>query len=195
MSKRFDNALRGLRAQVAPASLAPAVYRALGLAARYARIKTPIGDVFVAYASDGVTAIRRCKDAAAFERWHAKRFGYQTEPAARPPSSVARAVQRRLAGDMRVQVPVDLRGVTPFERSVLEKTREIPRGQVRPYQWIARAIGKPRAVRAVGSALAHNPVPLVIPCHRVVRADGSIGNYIFGNAAKRTLLMSEGALG
>ena len=76
--------------------------------------------------------------------------------------------------------PASPRGGVPpneFERAVLEKALEIPRGEVRPYSWIASEIGRPKAVRAVGSALAHNPVPLVMPCHRVVRADGMIGQY------------------
>jgi O-6-methylguanine DNA methyltransferase len=73
------------------------------------------------------------------------------------------------------------------------KALEIPRGEVRPYGWIAAEIGRPRAVRAVGTALAHNPVPLVVPCHRVVRSDGSIGQYSLGGpAAKRTVLAAEG---
>ena len=60
------------------------------------------------------------------------------------------------------------------------KALEIPRGEVRPYGWIAAEIGKPRAVRAVGTALGHNPVPLIVPCHRVVRSDGMIGQYSMG---------------
>jgi O-6-methylguanine DNA methyltransferase len=73
------------------------------------------------------------------------------------------------------------------------KALEIPRGEVRPYGWIAAEIGKPKAVRAVGTALAHNPVPLVVPCHRVVRSDGMIGNYSMGGpSAKRRVLAAEG---
>ena len=76
---------------------------------------------------------------------------------------------------------------------MLRKAREIPRGQVRPYSWIAREIGHPAAVRAVGTALAHNPIPYFIPCHRVVRADGVIGNYAAGGPeAKSEILTLEG---
>ncbi len=68
-----------------------------------------------------------------------------------------------------------------------------PRGEVRPYGWIAAEIGRPKAVRAVGTALAHNPVPLVVPCHRVVRSDGFIGQYSMGGPdAKRRILAAEG---
>ena len=70
---------------------------------------------------------------------------------------------------------------------------EIPWGEVRPYSWVAREIGRPRAVRAVGSSLGHNPLPFVVPCHRVVRADGHIGEYGAGGpAAKRAMLATEG---
>jgi O-6-methylguanine DNA methyltransferase len=76
---------------------------------------------------------------------------------------------------------------------VLEAAREIPFGEARPYAWVARRIGRPRAVRAVGTALARNPVPLVIPCHRVVRSDGTPGEYALGAAMKRRLHALEEA--
>src|SRR6266550_2283091 len=99
----------------------------------------------------------------------------------------------RIFPDRRVRISLDLRGHTAFEVAVWMKALEIPRGEVRPYGWIAAEIGKPRAVRAVGTALAHNPVPLVVPCHRVVRSDGMIGQYSMGGPdAKRRVLSSEG---
>ena len=80
-----------------------------------------------------------------------------------------------------------------FERDVWLKALEIPRGEVRPYGWIAAEIGRPKAVRAVGTALGHNPVPLIVPCHRVVRTDGTIGQYSLGGPGnKRTILTDEG---
>ena len=109
------------------------------------------------------------------------------------PEPLGRAIARRLDGDRRVRIPLDLRGHTPFEVAVWTKALEIPRGEVRPYGWIAAEIGKPKAVRAVGTALAHNPVPLVVPCHRVVRSDGLIGQYSMGGPdAKRRILAAEG---
>jgi O-6-methylguanine DNA methyltransferase len=97
-----------------------------------------------------------------------------------------------LRGEKEEGLSYDLRGLTEFQRAVLLKALEIPRGEVRPYAWIAREIGHPGAVRAVGSALANNPVPLLIPCHRVVRSDGVVGNYALGREAKQTLLRVEG---
>jgi len=109
-----------------------------------------------------------------------------------PPVALARAVERRLRGE-RAEIRFDLRGLTEFERATLLKASEIPRGEVRPYGWIAAEIGRPKAVRAVGTALGHNPVPLIVPCHRVVRSDGTIGQYSLGGPEnKRTILEAEG---
>jgi O-6-methylguanine DNA methyltransferase len=118
--------------------------------------------------------------------------GRPSYPATLPPRLEA-AIRRRLEGDRRTRIELDLRGHTDFERDVWAKALEIPRGEVRPYGWIAAEIGRPRAVRAVGTALGHNPVPLIVPCHRVVRTDGTIGQYSLGGPAnKRTILATEG---
>jgi O-6-methylguanine DNA methyltransferase len=96
-----------------------------------------------------------------------------------------------LRGTPAASLRLDLRGLSNFERDVLTATSRIPAGQTRPYGWIACEAGRPRAVRAVGSVLGRNPVPLLIPCHRVVRADGRLGDYMFGPARKAELLRSE----
>ena len=88
-------------------------------------------------------------------------------------------------------VPVDLSEAGAFQRRVLEAARQIPFGEARPYAWVAERIGNPHAVRAVGTALGRNPVPLIVPCHRVWRADGGLGGYLFGVALKRQLLELE----
>lgn len=88
---------------------------------------------------------------------------------------------------------LDLGGLSDFERDVLTATRRIPTGETRPYGRVAREAGRPRAVRAVGTVLARNPVPLLVPCHRVVRADGQVGDYMFGATHKEELLRGEGA--
>ncbi|KUI40630.1 cysteine methyltransferase [Mycobacterium sp. GA-1199] len=90
-------------------------------------------------------------------------------------------------------VPVDLRLAAGFRRSVIEHLRDIGYGQRASYASVAAAVGNPHAVRAVGSACAHNPLPVVIPCHRVVRSDGSPGQYVGGPQAKSTLLSLEAA--
>ncbi|MFQ5689459.1 MAG: methylated-DNA--[protein]-cysteine S-methyltransferase [Gemmatimonadota bacterium] len=91
------------------------------------------------------------------------------------------------------EISVDLSGLSAFERRVLEGVRQVPFGQVIPYSELARRIGTPRGARAVGNALGRNPVAIVIPCHRVVRRDGSLGGYTGGLHYKRHLLTIEGS--
>jgi methylated-DNA-[protein]-cysteine S-methyltransferase len=91
------------------------------------------------------------------------------------------------------EVPIDLRLAEGFRRNVIEHLRDIGYGRRESYAAVAAAIGHPRAVRAVGTACAHNPLPVVIPCHRVVRSDGSTGQYVGGPLAKSTLLDLEAA--
>ncbi|NMM17937.1 MAG: methylated-DNA--[protein]-cysteine S-methyltransferase [Cellulomonas sp.] len=97
--------------------------------------------------------------------------------------------RRRQAFDL----PLDLSLSTGFRRTVLGQLRAIEYGRTASYAAIAVAAGSPRAVRAVGSACATNPLPVVVPCHRVVRSDGTIGQYLGGTDAKRTLLRLESA--
>lgn len=87
-------------------------------------------------------------------------------------------------------LPIDVAG-TPFQRKVWNATRKIPYGQTRTYAEIAKQIGHPKAVRAVGTALGKNPVCIIVPCHRVVPSSGGIGNYAYGAAVKRWLLEHE----
>ena len=82
--------------------------------------------------------------------------------------------------------------LTAFQRQVYRAICRIPRGQTRSYQWVAARIGRPRAARAVGTALHRNPFAPNVPCHRVVRADGSLGGYARGPAKKHALLRQEG---
>ncbi len=91
-------------------------------------------------------------------------------------------------------VPVAFRGGTPFQRRVWEELRTIPRGSTVSYGELAARLGMPGAARAVGSAVARNPVSIVVPCHRVVGADGSLTGYAGGVERKRALLELEGAL-
>ena len=88
-------------------------------------------------------------------------------------------------------VPVDLAGVGAFQAKVLAAAERIPFGEARAYAWVAGRAGHPRAVRAVGTALGTNPVPILVPCHRVLRSDGAVGGYIFGTELKRRLLAIE----
>lgn len=93
----------------------------------------------------------------------------------------------------RFDLPVDLGLASGFRRTVLEHLSDIAFGSTESYGEVARAVGNPAAVRAVGTACATNPLPVVIPCHRVVRSDGSLGGYLGGLPVKRALLTLEGA--
>lgn len=176
----------------APQTLRPAVLQGVGLADGYWQMHTAVGPVFVAYNPQGISAVQQVHDAPAFETLFHARFGRRAYPVAAPPTELVRAIARQLNGARQAQLDFDLRNQSEFEQAVLRQALAIPRGQVRPYAWIAREIGRPKAVRAVGTALGNNPVPLLIPCHRVVRSDGMIGEYIFGSAAKRAVLEAEG---
>ncbi len=163
---------------------------------RYAVVETDLGPLAVAYRDEQVlycNAVTTDPGAlAAFARAVTRALGTPPQREAEPPSAIARGVRDHIAGRRRFQA-VDLSWLPPFQRRVLEKTTEIPRGEVRPYTWVAREIGAPGAVRAVGTALGHNPVPFLIPCHRVVRADGSLGEYSGGGpAVKARVLAYEG---
>ncbi len=148
---------------------------------RFWVMDTALGPFFVAWNREGVSATYEERHGEAeFRDWFEDRYGRPLVPAKEGPSA---AVLHRY----------DLREVAPFQRSVLQSTSQIPRGEVRTYTWVAKEIGHPKAVRAVGTALATNPMPIVIPCHRVVRSDGVIGNYGAGGpVAKRKILNAEG---
>ncbi len=84
-----------------------------------------------------------------------------------------------------------MKALTSFQKKVYTVVKEIPCGETRSYAWVAQEIGKPRAVKAVGTALKRNPFTIIVPCHRVVRSDGSLGNYALGADLKKKLLEIE----
>ena len=186
-------ALREFPSHRAPASLLPAVLARVGLADRYWRLESPVGTVYVAASPAGISMVSRAKSAGEFERSFERQRGRPIAKATSRPPAAVRALMKNLKRRDRAKLQFDLRGLSEFERAVLLKALEIPGGEVRPYSWIAREIGHPEAVRAVGTALGKNPVPLLIPCHRVVRADGTLGQYSMGGSrVKRALLEVEG---
>jgi methylated-DNA-[protein]-cysteine S-methyltransferase len=161
----------------------------------WGKIPSPLGPLFIAVSPQGVCAIEFGRGEGEFLR--------HLDPVARlqkNPQSVQQAAAeldeyfrgRRSKFDM----PVDLSSLTRFQRSVLETACRIHCGEVWTYQRVAREMGRPKSSRPVGQALAHNPIPIVIPCHRVIASDGSLGGYSGGSGleAKRWLLHLEGAL-
>ncbi|MFL5882779.1 MAG: methylated-DNA--[protein]-cysteine S-methyltransferase [Actinomycetota bacterium] len=191
--RELAEGLHGLRA-TPPATLRPAVLERVGLADAYLAVDGPAGPLLVAYNGRGISATAPGADKAAFAERFLARFGRPLRPVDRPPARLVAQVHRLLEPGRRGTPPrYDLRGTSAFEQAVLAKAQEIPRGQVRPYAWVAGELGQPAAVRAVGAALGRNPVPVLIPCHRVVGSDGRLTGYAWGVGYKRALLAAEGA--
>ena len=177
----------------APTTLADSIIARVYETDHYAEMPSPLGDVYMAWSGQGISSIELAGDPGRFEDDYRRLTGRRLARAAVLPTRLADGFRRRMAGKRGTSPPFDLRELTEFEQAVLRKTLEIPYGEVRPYGWIAREIGRPKAVRAVGSALAGNPIPLAIPCHRVVRTDGHIGEYgLGGPERKREILSKEG---
>ena len=153
---------------------------------------SPIGPVYVAVGPNGIRHLAPAGLPEEFVRSYRERFDRLVSPASGDLVTIlAGRVEAALAGE-RVEVPLDLSGTTPFQRRVLETVKYIPRGEVRPYVWVAREAGASGASRAVGNVMANNPVPILVPCHRVVRNDGRTGSYAFGAGEKVRLLREEG---
>lgn len=176
-----------------PAHLEESTLVTAGAADRAALVDSPVGDVWIAWSTRGCTGLIPAFTAATFDDFSARhrRTVYPADALAR---DLVDVVHRALETGATREVPIDLSGVGEFQRSVLTTCSTIGPGSVRSYGWIAESIHKPGAVRAVGTALGRNPIPLLVPCHRVVRSDGSVGNYAFGPEMKHELLVREGAI-
>jgi O-6-methylguanine DNA methyltransferase len=181
--------LGALRGSI-PAGISEGVALGTGIADGFDFYESALGRVVVTFNPKGVSSVDM---AEGFQNRYAERFGRALLRAEAPlawKTHIPDAIERGAPG----QLPIDLRSVTDFQRQVLQTTATIPKGEVRPYGWVAREVARPKAVRAVGSAVARNPVPLIIPCHRVVRTDGHIGNYSLGGLHNKVdLLEHEGA--
>jgi O-6-methylguanine DNA methyltransferase len=152
-----------------------------------------VGDVtvLVAFSDAGVTRIDLSEEGEdAFRKGYRERFGRTLRPGTLP-EIARRSVEAALHGKSIDLPALDLSSLGEFERKVLEAIRRIPRGEVRTYEWVARAAGRPKAIRAVGNVMASNPLPLLLPCHRVVPTAGGLGNYGYGPEMKRRLLSAE----
>jgi methylated-DNA-[protein]-cysteine S-methyltransferase len=161
----------------------------------YRTVDTPVGTLLLAATTAGL--VRVAYDVEGHDAVLAGLANRISPRVLRAPArldSVARQIDEYFAKRRTVfEVPVDLRLADGFRRNVIEHLRDIGYGRRESYAAVAAAIGRPRAVRAVGTACAHNPLPVVIPCHRVVRSDGSTGQYVGGPLAKSTLLDLEAA--
>jgi O-6-methylguanine DNA methyltransferase len=152
-------------------------------------IDVPVGRLRVVH--DGQLVHLVTNDPAHFDALADARLGWEPSPG--PSEDVARVVNMVLGGRLRGTEVAYLGDLPAFQQAVLRATASIPRGEVRPYGWVARRAGSAGAVRAAGTALGHNPVPFVVPCHRVVRSDWQLGQYSAGGTAvKSEVLRWEG---
>ncbi|MBX5446368.1 methylated-DNA--[protein]-cysteine S-methyltransferase [Sphaerobacter sp.] len=158
----------------------------------YDWIDSPVGPLLVAVSPRGLCRVDYGGTEAEIVAWaESQRLVPRHDPDAVRP--YVTQLQEYFAGARQhFDLPVDLTAVSPFTRRVLEVTAQVPFGRLVTYRDIARTIGQPGATRAVGNALGSNPVPIVVPCHRVVRSDGTIGGYTGGLAIKWHLLAIEG---
>lgn len=160
----------------------------------YRTLDTPVGTLLLAATALGLVRVaydREDHDAVL------EKLGDKISPRIlRAPARldlVAHQIEEYFTGTRRsFDVPLDFRLATGFRLGVLRHLTDIGYGHTETYRQVATTAGSPRAVRAVGSACANNPLPVVVPCHRVVRADGSFGGYVGGPDAKHTLLALEG---
>jgi len=162
----------------------------------YSDVPTPIGRLLVATSDAGLMRVAfRTTSETEFVTQLRRRPGTQVTRSAARTAEIVRQLRAYFAGERRTfDLRVDLAGVSPFQRRVLQAAAEVPPGRVVSYGDIARRIGQPGGSRAVGQALGANPIPIIIPCHRVVAAGGRIGGYGGGLRIKRKLLRLEGAL-
>lgn len=159
----------------------------------YGVVETDFGQAWIGFNRNGISMVQlNLADSQSFERLYESRLGRR--PVLGPvPDAYTRAVRKALLGQKLSKAPpISLDGLSAFEQDVLRQLARIPLGEVRPYAWLAREAGNPKAVRAVGTIMARNPVPFLLPCHRIVPSGGGIGNYGFGPEMKRTLLEREG---
>jgi AraC family transcriptional regulator, regulatory protein of adaptative response / methylated-DNA-[protein]-cysteine methyltransferase len=154
---------------------------------------SPLGKLLVATSEKGLCRVSLRASAAELVRALCARYpGARITRDDRALAPLRSVILRQIAGrPAGHRVPLDLRG-TDFQQSVWKELLRIPSGSTRSYGDVARAIGKPKATRAVAQACGANPVPVIVPCHRVIQSDGRIGGYTGGLQIKRALLGAEG---
>jgi methylated-DNA-[protein]-cysteine S-methyltransferase len=159
----------------------------------YNVLPTPIGDLWIGATEKGLFYINfGALDTEALESFYGDKSGVAFLHGGGVADVAARQLNEYFARIRRsFSVPFDLRGSSAFMKRVYKVTQKIPYGQVRHYGWIADQMKEPYSARAVGRAMALNPVPIIIPCHRVVASDGTLGGFGGGLSLKRWLLAHE----
>jgi methylated-DNA-[protein]-cysteine S-methyltransferase len=161
----------------------------------YDVVESPVGELFVGVSDRGLCVISYQADPDLQVERLARGFGSRVLRSPRPIDPARRQLEEYFAGKRkRFDLDVDLRLARDFGRTVLEELGRVPFGEVTTYGALAAKAGKPRAARAVGTIMNRNPIPIVLPCHRVLGATGSLVGYAGGLERKQTLLRLEGAL-
>ena len=156
---------------------------------------SPVGKLFVAVTDRGACEIHYDADPDAEADRLARLFGTRVLRSPRPTDEARRQLDEYFAGERRrFDLPIDLRLAREFGRAVLKELAGVPYGELTTYGALAAKAGRPRAARAVGTVMNRNPVPIVLPCHRVVGSTGALTGYGGGLDRKRTLLELEGAI-
>ena len=185
-SRAYENAAGAL-------GMTPATYRrgGDGMEIQYAITRSPVGLILVAWTSRGLCSVRIGDSPAGVVASLRAEFPNASCKRASEFSPFAAAMLEHVSGERQeIDLPLDIRA-TAFQLRVWRALKQIPYGETRSYSEVAESIGAPRAARAVARACATNPVALAIPCHRVVRNDGSLGGYGFGVERKEILLATE----
>ena len=161
----------------------------------YDLVDSPVGDLFVAVSDRGLCTISYDADPERKLEQLARGFGARVLRSPKPIDPVKRELDEYFEGNRRIfDLDVDLRVARDFGRAVLEELVRVPFGEVTTYGALAARAGKPRAARAVGTIMNRNPIPIVVPCHRVVGANGALVGYAGGIERKQALLRLEGSL-
>lgn len=158
----------------------------------YNIIPSPLGLIGLAFTSKGLCRIKI--QIASETAFHEElRTDYHSIPEKKEPlNSLKKQFSLYFAGKLRdFSCPFDLEEGTPFQKKVWRKLLAVPYGSTRSYEWLAKAVGKPGACRAIGNANGQNPLPIIVPCHRIVRKNGDLGGYTGGTHIKQFLLNLE----
>lgn len=185
----------------APANLVPRILDHIRTMSRpasedadsFCRIPSPLGTLYVAFRESGITFVGIDRgESTEILRAKIEHRLHRSIRIAQALPWVVETIERFFRTWSVDPTRVDISRLTEFEQAALRQAAQIPHGEVRSYSWVAREIGRPQASRAVGQAMARNPVALLFPCHRVVDSHGALHNYAYGVTLKAVILQMEG---